>query len=212
TGFRPLAEPVQSEHLTFNLTALRPRLAAGGSRLHEKQDLLATSRQILHNCAVRLLAKQLTISVIAAGLFAFTPGFVPNVLAFPESLPPLEAALAAFRQTRYRDALDHFRQALAEAQRAGGSAELKGRILRGTGACFAVLSDYQAALEQFLLARSYTIQGGNSEDLATIDTNIGSVYLDQGEWGNAERLYRQALGWLEASPRSPLRAVILLNL
>ena len=143
--------------------------------------------------------------------FCLSPGAEPGGLDRPGS-EHLDAALKAFYQAQYQEALGHYRAAFEEAEQAGESPELKGRILRGIGACWLALSDYRTALEQFLRARPYTIQGGNREDLAALDSNIGTVYVFQTDYENARRIYKRALGFLTDAPQSRHRPTILKNL
>lgn len=123
-----------------------------------------------------------------------------------------EAGVAAFRQTRYREALDRFREAYGAARQAGSSDEVRGKLLTSIGACLLGLGDYRAALAQFSEARPYTVRGANREDLAALDADIASVYLLQDDRENAARIYRRALGWLDRSPQSRHRPAILANL
>ena len=123
-----------------------------------------------------------------------------------------EAGVAAFRETRYLEALRRFREAYRAAEQAGSSDEVRGRLLTSIGACLLGLGDYRAALAQFWQARPYSTKGGNREDLAALDADIASVYLLQDDRENAARIYRRALGWLDKNPRSRHRPAILANL
>jgi CHAT domain-containing protein/tetratricopeptide (TPR) repeat protein len=125
---------------------------------------------------------------------------------------PLEAGVAAFRETRYLEALDHFREAWEAAEAAGAPDQERGKILTNTGACLLGLGDYRGALAQFVRAREYAVRGGNREYLAALDANIASVYLLQDDRENAARIYRRALGWLEGRPGAAYRSLILANL
>ncbi|HYM13450.1 MAG TPA: CHAT domain-containing tetratricopeptide repeat protein [Bryobacterales bacterium] len=123
-----------------------------------------------------------------------------------------QAALAAFRAGRYREALGAYGAAFDNAGREGAPAAVKGRLLRGAGACRLMLSDYRGALEDFSRARPYATAGGDRKELAALDADIASTYLYQDDPDNAARIYRRALGWLADAPRSPYRAAILANL
>ncbi|MBI3694898.1 MAG: tetratricopeptide repeat protein, partial [Acidobacteria bacterium] len=120
--------------------------------------------------------------------------------------------MAAFHQARYREALDHYREALEEAGRDGAPAGVRGRIERGMGACWIALSDYRAALETLARARADTLAGGSREDLAAVDANLAAAHLYQGDLDSARRIYRRALGLLAESPRSPHRWAIVTSL
>jgi tetratricopeptide (TPR) repeat protein len=123
-----------------------------------------------------------------------------------------EAGLAAFEETRYLDALEHFRNAHEKAQETGAPPEVRGKLLTSIGACLLGLSDYRGALSHFVQARRHTEQGGNREDLAALDANIASAYLLQDDRESAARIYRRALGWLASVPESRHRPSILANL
>ena len=110
----------------------------------------------------------------------------------------IDAAMALFRDGRYRDALEQYGAALKLADQP----ESKGRTLRGIGACWLMLSEYERALQQFALARPYIVASGNRDELAALDANVASVYLFQDDLGRAARLYRRALGALGGNRQS----------
>ena len=123
----------------------------------------------------------------------------------------VDAAVTAFQEVRYREALELFQAAFREAEQGAASPEWKGRILRGVGAALAGMGSYRRAMEYYLLARSFTVQGGNKEHLAILDSNMANVHVFQGDLEPAVRLYRRALRGLEGGGANT-RAQILHNL
>jgi len=102
-------------------------------------------------------------------------------VAHRKSLEALkQGALNLYRQNRYIEAQNRF-GALRETAIALEEFDLAARAVINVGACQYAARQYQAALHTFLEARRLAESAGDTNSIAIVDINLGSLYREMGD-------------------------------
>lgn len=132
-------------------------------------------------------------------LFAATPTG-PAKGAVPPLRARLAETLALFRAERYAEAERQSQKLIDDAFRAH-DLRTAARATGNVGAMRFALHQYRGALSAFLEARRLAIAERDSSEIAAIDANLASLYMEMGDLDEAARRIEGVLGRLTGDER-----------
>ncbi|MBN1877919.1 MAG: CHAT domain-containing protein [Anaerolineae bacterium] len=112
---------------------------------------------------------------------------------------------------QYADALQYYRQALAQAA-APADPALEATLYNNMGEIFRATGDTEQALLYYERARAAYDKTGNAAGQALVEHNLGALYYERGAYADAEKAFQTARQLFVNLGNQPLAAAALNNL
>ena len=113
----------------------------------------------------------------------------------------LAVTVTLFRANRYEEAQDQSKVLITDALRIGDE-RTAARATGNLGAMRFALHQYRGALTSFLEARRMAVSSGDSSEVAAIDANLSSLYMQMGDMDEAARRMQGTLERLSGKERA----------